>query len=139
MNRSGIYGKVRRAIQAGIITRPDLCQRCGSQGAKSSDGRSTIHAHHNDYSKPLDIEWICAKCHRAETPLPEKMGAAVFGVRNGQAKLSESAIAEAFRMRKLGMTYQKIAANFGVNHTTIRRALVGTHWIAAAQGERNAD
>lgn len=22
-----------------------------------------VHAHHSDYSKPLDVVWVCARCH----------------------------------------------------------------------------
>lgn len=33
------------------------CQSCGS-------GRAQMH--HNDYTKPLEIEWLCRRCHLAE-------------------------------------------------------------------------
>lgn len=34
-----------------------------------------VHAHHKDYSKPLDVIWLCAKCHhRLHAIFPELEG-----------------------------------------------------------------
>ncbi len=44
-------------IQKGTLVRPTKCQRCG--------GSENIQAHHPDYSKPLEIEWVCSACHRS--------------------------------------------------------------------------
>jgi hypothetical protein len=34
-----------------------------------------IHAHHKDYSKPLDVVWLCARCHhRLHAIFPELEG-----------------------------------------------------------------
>ena len=44
---------VARAIRAGRLTRK-LCEVCGE---------SQTHAHHDDYSKPLDVRWLCVKHH----------------------------------------------------------------------------
>lgn len=41
----------------GQVTRPDSCSRCGE--------RTRIEAHHPDYAKPFDVEWLCFPCHRA--------------------------------------------------------------------------
>jgi hypothetical protein len=48
---------VRAAILAGYIT-PLPCERCG--------GKTKTHAHHRDYSRPLDVEWLCIPCHADE-------------------------------------------------------------------------
>jgi hypothetical protein len=55
---------VEHAMRAGIIRRPEQCSSCGSTG-KFKDGRSSIQAHHCDYNKPLDVMWLCQKCHHA--------------------------------------------------------------------------
>ena len=47
---------VAYAIRTGKITRQP-CEACGT--AKN------IHAHHDDYNNPLDVRWLCARCHAA--------------------------------------------------------------------------
>lgn len=42
-------------VYSGKVLRPDKCSQCGS-GKK-------IEAHHEDYDKPLDVEWLCRECH----------------------------------------------------------------------------
>ena len=48
---------VREQVRRGNLIKPDTCERCGVVG-------ESIEASHTDYSKPLDIEWLCRPCHR---------------------------------------------------------------------------
>lgn len=50
---------VDAAIAAGVLTRPDRCFGCGCP-----DTEHRIEAHHHDYSRPLDVIWLCTPCHR---------------------------------------------------------------------------
>jgi hypothetical protein len=43
-------------IYRGTLTRPDACEDCGT--------KCKPQAHHDDYSKPLDVRWLCLPCHR---------------------------------------------------------------------------
>lgn len=52
---------VESAIKKGILT-PNSCEKCGKTG-KAKDGRNLVHARHDDYSKPLDVRWLCQSCH----------------------------------------------------------------------------
>ena len=45
--------KVRRAILSGALKK-QLCLVCGEK---------EVQAHHHDYSKPLNVMWLCAKHH----------------------------------------------------------------------------
>ncbi len=46
-----------RAVKRGDLPRPSRCAKCDS-----TTGR--IIAHHEDYSRPLDVVHLCQQCHR---------------------------------------------------------------------------
>ena len=53
--RAKAHKLVYAAVKKGdLIKQP--CERCG---------RKDTHAHHEDYSKPLDVMWLCPVCHKA--------------------------------------------------------------------------
>jgi len=57
------HNAVSNAIRDGKLIRQP-CESCGNERA---------HAHHDDYSKPLDVRWLCtthhAEWHKHNTPL----------------------------------------------------------------------
>jgi len=50
---------VGHAIRSGKLIQKD-CEKCGEKKEKYK-----IHAHHEDYDYPLDVVWLCRKCHGA--------------------------------------------------------------------------
>jgi predicted DNA-binding protein YlxM (UPF0122 family) len=52
---------VEKAVLRGVLI-PQPCEVCGANGLMS-DGRREVQAHHDDYSKPLDVRWLCQKHH----------------------------------------------------------------------------
>lgn len=54
--RLAINHRVARAIKSGKILKPECCSICGKKG-------KTV-AHHHDYSKPLDVIFVCQSCHK---------------------------------------------------------------------------
>lgn len=57
LTRQQVSNRLQHAIKSGKLTRPDRCERCGREGY--------VDGHHHDYSKPLDVEWLCRRCHMA--------------------------------------------------------------------------
>lgn len=45
--------RVSDALNSGTLKR-GLCLSCGAE---------KVEAHHHDYSKPLDVVWLCRQCH----------------------------------------------------------------------------
>jgi hypothetical protein len=52
------HNAVARALKTGRLTKPESCEACGAGGR--------LEGHHPDYSKPLDVRWLCVGCHYAE-------------------------------------------------------------------------
>lgn len=46
---------VANAIKSGKLVRPERCQGCLEL--------KPVQAHHDDYDKPLDVQWLCQRCH----------------------------------------------------------------------------
>jgi len=48
-------GKLNYHLSVGNVKRPIACQKCGEE--------KKLDAHHSDYDKPLDVIWLCRRCH----------------------------------------------------------------------------
>lgn len=48
---------LRKAVYYGKIEKPSFCQKCKKI-------KNRIEGHHEDYSKPYDVVWLCVSCHR---------------------------------------------------------------------------
>ena len=49
---------LNNAVQRGKLVKPTSCSRCKVEC--NPDG------HHRDYGKPLEVVWLCRRCHCAE-------------------------------------------------------------------------
>lgn len=47
------------AITSGKVVKPKTCSNCLKE-------KSMIHGHHEDYSKPYEVKWLCIPCHFLE-------------------------------------------------------------------------
>ena len=78
---------VRAAIKAGRLVREE-CEVCGKEPTE---------AHHDDYSKPYDVRWLCKECHtahhqqkrRMESPMTGKLTEVAQALHAQTAKIRE--------------------------------------------------
>jgi ribosomal protein S27AE len=57
-NPPSAYAAVYKAIASGELKRQP-CEVCG---------KTNVHAHHDDYSQPLKVRWLCPLHHRQRHP-----------------------------------------------------------------------
>lgn len=57
-------GLVNHRVKAGKMPRPDRCQQCAKVGR--------VDGHHEDYSRPAEVEWLCRSCHMKRHHKPQK-------------------------------------------------------------------
>lgn len=55
-HRNAVRALLWYHVNAGYVRKPEVCGRCGA--------RAPLHGHHEDYSKPLDVVWLCRLCHK---------------------------------------------------------------------------
>lgn len=53
--KASAHAAVRQAIKSGLLHKASSCAKCGSH--------QHIQGHHDDYSKPLEVTWLCVPCH----------------------------------------------------------------------------
>jgi len=49
---------LQTAVKDGRIVKPSTCGEC-----RKHTPPHRLHGHHADYSKPLEVEWLCSTCH----------------------------------------------------------------------------
>jgi hypothetical protein len=64
-HKRAAHKSVEKALRIGLLAKPSACEVCGTSGS--------LEAHHDDYSRPLDVQWTCIPCHAAAHT--EKRGA----------------------------------------------------------------
>lgn len=50
------HNAVIRAVKNGLLKKPNKCHWCSNE--------KKVEAHHPDYNEPLEVVWLCAKCHK---------------------------------------------------------------------------
>lgn len=53
--RSKARNTLNYAVRSGKISRSEVCTDCGV--------KTMTHGHHPNHFKPLDVIWLCRKCH----------------------------------------------------------------------------
>ena len=54
--RKAAKSAVYCAVKTGRLKPPKRCSGCGRFASR-------IHGHHEDYSRPLGVRWLCPRCH----------------------------------------------------------------------------
>lgn len=55
--KKSVYNKIKKAKARGGTIKPVYCEICHKKTNK-------LESHHVDYNKPLEVNWLCRKCHR---------------------------------------------------------------------------
>src|SRR3990167_5913669 len=50
------HKQLNRAVQIGEVMKPLHCGSCNR--------KSNLFGHHPDYTKPLEVTWLCGSCHK---------------------------------------------------------------------------
>lgn len=60
-----VHKEFARAVKDGRVVKAAACEDCGRDNTR-------LEGHHDDYSKPLEVRWLCGSCHRLHHKAMEK-------------------------------------------------------------------
>ena len=52
------HNAVNNAVRDGRLHKPTCCNKCGQETPSRR-----LQAHHHDYDRPLNVDWVCTTCH----------------------------------------------------------------------------
>ncbi len=55
-DRDKVSQRLRYAVKIGKIVKPAFCEICGRE--------TRLSGHHDDYSEPFVVLWLCSSCHK---------------------------------------------------------------------------
>ena len=53
---------IHNELRSGRMVKPSVCEHCGNEPEKTH----ILQGHHSDYTKPLEVVWLCPRCHAIE-------------------------------------------------------------------------
>jgi len=112
---------VQLAIRKGELGIPKGCQICGEETVK-------IHAHHADYSRPLDVAWLCPACHFKIHGKHLSGRQRYHGSQIKNSKLIEEEVSEIKDLLRNGISRARVAKKYNVSETTIALIARGEMW-----------
>lgn len=120
--KSKAHEMVAAAIKKGVLSKPSECERCRKE--------ARLHGHHEDYSKPLCVIWLCNSCHAREHGFPPPSAPIKYlkGEANPASKLSRTQVAEIKSRLLLGESMCKMGREYGVSESLIRQIKKGEIW-----------
>lgn len=122
---------VENAVASGRLARQP-CELCGAT--------NLVHAHHDDYSRPLDVLWLCPTHHKerhrelgADGPrMPEAESVSQQGVRKGGGRRPGQGVKlcaeQVMAIRNDPRGARRLATAYGVSITLIKQIRRGVVW-----------
>jgi protein-arginine kinase activator protein McsA len=72
IEKNKAHDAVAKALIRGDLVKPLDCERCNR--------KKRLHAHHPNYTKRLEVSWLCADCHK----FVHKALRTAFGIEKGE-------------------------------------------------------
>jgi hypothetical protein len=108
-------------IISGKIDRPNNCSACGMENKINSRGSHSVQAHHHrGYDYPLDVIWLCQRCHTKAD--------GNYGETAVKAKLTGNEALEIRRLYAAGEFITSIAPKFNIGTSAVWEIISRQTW-----------